>query len=484
MSPGNQPVLVAGATGYVGGRLIPALLAAGFPVRVLVRDRQRFTGRAHARSVEVFEGDVLKRDTLIAALTGMRAAYYLVHSMADAPDFHARDLVAARTFGTAAKVAGVPRIIYLGGLGDPKQALSPHLRSRQETGAALGVAGIPVTEFRAAIIVGSGSVSFEMIRYLTERLPVMICPRWVFTRVQPIGIDDVIQYLAAALLVPASTGQVIEIGGADVLTYGEMMMGYARVRGLKRRLIPVPLLTPHLSSYWVHWVTPISARLAHPLIEGLRNEVIVRDDKAKRLFPDIRPVDYRTAVSRAVADLEEGTVATSRSDALASSRAGTPVVISEREGTILEQRELLVTASPRRVFQTFTSLGGDRGWLYANWAWWLRGIGDRLLGGSGLRRGRRDAQQLRVGDALDFWRVEAVEPDRLLRLRAEMKVPGRAWLQFEVRPESETRSRLVQRAFFVPKGLVGLAYWYLLYPIHAVIFSGLIRAIAHEAARP
>ena len=376
------------------------------------------------------------------------------------------------------------RIIYLGGLGDPKADLSLHLRSRQETGRALAEAGVPVTEFRAAVIVGSGSVSFEMIRNLTERIPVMICPRWVFTRVQPIAIRNVLDYLAAALTVEASAGSVVEIGGADILTYGEMMMGYAAVRGLRRWLIPVPVLTPRLSSYWVHWMTPVPATIARPLIQGLRNEVIVRDDSARRLFPEITPMDYRKAVRQALDGLEAGEVETAWFDALSSSRGDAPtVMLRTQEGIIVERRQQEVEASPEAVFGVVASLGGERGWLYWDWAWRLRGLADRMVGGVGLRRGRRHPTEVRVGDALDFWRVEAVEPGRLLRLRAEMKLPGRAWLQLETRPLPNSRTQLLQTAFFAPKGLLGLLYWYVLYPFHSLIFSGMIRQIASHAVQ-
>jgi len=475
-------VLVTGATGYVGGRLVPRLLEAGYRVRCLVRDSARLQGRSWLGQVEVVQGDVLKPETLSAAMQGVKAAYYLIHSMTGSTDFHQRDLVAARHFGHEAKVAGVERIIYLGGLGDPAADLSQHLRSRQQTGEALQQAGVPVTEFRAAIIVGSGSVSFEMIRYLTERIPAMICPRWVFTRVQPIGIRDVLAYLVAALDAPESSDQVIEIGGSDVLTYGDMMMGYAKVRGLHRMLVPVPVLTPRLSSHWVHWVTPIPAEIARPLIEGLRNEVVVRDGTARRLFPHIQPMDYQTAVQLALERLEASRVETAWSDALVTSQRDTPpVVLTVQDGMIIESRRRTVQATSRAVYRAFTGLGGERGWLYANWIWRLRGILDRMVGGVGLRRGRRQPGDLRSGDALDFWRVETVEPDRLLRLRAEMKVPGDAWLQFEAMSQSDQETLLVQTVFFAPKGLFGFLYWYLLYPAHGVIFSGMIRELGRWA---
>jgi len=480
--PTSRLVLITGATGYVGGRLLPRLLEAGYRVRCLARDPARLEGRPWLEQVEVVEGDVLEPETLPAAMQGVDAAYYLIHSMSGSADFHERDLSAAGNFGDAAKVAGVQQIVYLGGLGDPDADLSQHLRSRQKTGEALREAGVPVTEFRAAIIVGSGSVSFEMIRYLTERIPVMICPQWVYTRVQPISIRNVLEYLIAALETPESRGEIIEIGGTDVLTYGDMMMGYAEVRGLRRVLLPVPVLTPRLSSHWVHWMTPIPADIARPLIEGLRNEVIVRDDKAHRLFPTIQPMDYQASVRLALTNLEASEVETAWSDALVTSQGDiSPVVLTTQDGMIIEQRQRLVQATPAVVYRAFAGLGGERGWLYANWAWRLRGVMDRLIGGVGLRRGRRHPSEVRVGDALDFWRVEAVEPGRMLRLRAEMKVPGDAWLQFEIGPQSQGETLLLQTAFFAPKGLLGFLYWYVLYPIHGLIFSGMIRNLARQA---
>jgi len=310
----------------------------------------------------------------------------------------------------------------------------------------------------------------------------MICPRWVFTRVQPIAIGDVLNYLVAALETPQSSGRIIEIGGSDVITYGDMMVGYARARGLRRWLLSVPVLTPRLSSYWVHLVTPIPASIARPLIDGLRNEVIVRDETARELFPQIEPMDYPSAVSLALADLEAHHIETSWSDALVTSQGDVaPVTLSTQEGMIIERRQQMVSTPPNVVFQMISSLGGQTGWLYLNWAWGLRGWIDRLVGGVGLRRGRRDPEVVRIGDAIDFWRVESVDPDKRLLLRAEMKLPGRAWLQFETHSYSGEQTRLVQTAFFAPKGLFGLAYWYLLYPIHRLIFAGMIRNLAQRA---
>ncbi len=480
---GAKLILVSGATGYVGGRLVPRLLAAGYRVRCLARDPIRLQGRPGLDQVEIAQGDVLQPASLVAAMRGVSVVYYLVHSLGSGGNFSERDLAAARNCAEAAKFAGVERIIYLGGLGDPLGDLSPHLRSRQETGAALREAGVPVTEFRAAVIVGSGSLSFEMIRYLTERLPVMICPKWVFTRIQPIAIRNVLDYLVAALDCAASTGRILEIGGRDVLTYAGMMTGYARARGLTRRLLAVPVLTPRLSSYWVHLVTPIPANIARPLIKGLGNEVIVRDAAALKLFPAIQPLDYATAVRLALDKMESRHVETAWSDSLTSSQGDkTPVTLISSEGMIIERRQRTVAAPPDAVYRSFARLGGSRGWLYMDWAWQLRGMVDRLCGGVGMRRGRRDPIDLRMGDALDFWRVEMIEPGRLIRLRAEMRVPGAAWFEFKALRQTVVPTLLTQTAFFEPKGLFGLFYWYALYPVHALIFSGLIRQIAEQAA--
>ncbi len=484
MHADHQTILVTGATGYIGGRLVPRLVGSGWRVRVLVRSRSRVAARAWRSQVEVAVGDVLDAQALSEALAGIDTAYYLVHSMSSGADFHERDMQAARAFGRAAKAAGVNRIIYLGGLGDPASELSDHLRSRQSTGEALRESGVPVTEFRAAVIVGAGSISFEMIRYLVERLPVMICPKWIYSRIQPIAVDDLLEYLVSALDAPDSQGQIVEIGGKDAVTYRGMMLGYAQARGLKRLLVPVPVLTPRLSAYWVHWITPIHAGISSALIEGLHNDVVVTNDLARRLFPRVEPMDYAGAIARVIDDLDAGRIDTSWSDALgAPAWREQPVGLESRHGMIIERRRMRVSAPARDVYRVFTGIGGARGWYFATWAWRLRGALDRLLGGVGLRRGRRHPDHLRIGDALDFWRVEDLQPDRSVRLRAEMKLPGRAWLQFEAREADDGATHLEQTAAFIPKGLPGLAYWYGLYPLHAWIFGGLVRAIARRAER-
>lgn len=479
----DHHILVTGVTGYVGGRLIPRLLNAGYDVRVLVRrSASRLNSRKWKDQVEIVVGDVLDPSSLSKAMEGIDTAYYLIHSMSGNEEFKQRDIQAAHNFAQAATNAGINNIIYLGGLGHSEGNLSEHLRSRQETGAALRQFDVPVTEFRAGMVVGSGSLSFEMMRNLTERLPVMIAPRWVYTKTQPIAIRDVLNYLISALTTPESQGHIIEIGGKDVLTYADMMMRYARLRGLHRKILPVPVLTPRLSSYWVHWMTPVSASVASPLIAGLRNELVVTDASARALFPDIKPLDFDTAVQLALARMENGEIETVWSDAIASSQGDMkPVSLTQEQGMLIERRQKVVDADVTAVFQAFSGLGGERGWPPYNWLWRARGLLDRLVGGVGMRRGRRHPDNLRQGEALDFWRVELVEPNHLLRLRAEMKLPGRGWLQFEVSPRDDGRADLVQTAYFASKGLFGLVYWYSIYPLHGLIFSRMIEAVAECA---
>jgi uncharacterized protein YbjT (DUF2867 family) len=475
-------VLVTGATGYIGGRLVPKLLELGYSVKVLARDPERVLDRKWADKVEVVTGNVLLADSLEEVMKNVSVAYYLVHSMTGGSNFHERDIQGARNFGNAAKLNGVERIIYLGGLGDPEEDLSKHLSSRHQTGDELRKSGVPVTEFRAAVVVGAGSVSFEIVRYLVERLPAMICPSWVYTKTQPIAIDDLLEYLACAMSVPESADEVIEIGGRDVVTYGDMIHGYAKARGLKRLLLPVPFLTPRLSSYWVHLVTPIPASIGRPLVEGLRNEVIIRNPNAREIFPDINPVSYLDAVMITLEDLEYGRVETSWSDAVGKDRDEiTKIRMDTKTGFNLEQRVIEVTASKRVVYKCFSGIGAERGWYHATWLWKLRGFIDRLIGGVGLRRGRRHPDDLRIGDALDFWRVEDIEENHMVLLRAEMKVPGKAWLQFKVTEIDNGKSYLEQTAIFAPKGLFGLLYWYALYPLHGWIFGGLIKKIRNKS---
>lgn len=478
-------ILVTGATGYVGGRLVPRLRAAGYRVRCLARDPSRLQGRGW-QGVEVVRGDVLDPDSLAPAMEGVTEAFYLVHSMAAGPAYEVRDRLAATHFAGAAARAGVDRILYLGGLAPIQEGLSAHLRSRLETGDALRRGTVPVTEFRASVIVGSGSLSFELVRYLTERLPFIVAPRWVATRCQPIGIRDVLAYLVAGIEEPRSAGRIIEIGGADVVTYRDMMLQYARARDLKRWMITVPVLTPRLSSLWLGLVTPIPSAVARQLIDGLRNETICHGDAAGEIFPDIDPMPFGGALRLALRRLEDHEVETTWTGAYSSEpkELPPPVILTDEEGLNTETRSRLVDAPPEKVFETVARIGGDTGWYHADFMWKIRGLLDRLCGGVGMRRGRRHPTKLRVGDPLDFWRVEAWDPPHLIRLRAEMKVPGLAWLQFTVEPkEGGTKSLLVQKALFAPRGLWGFLYWWALYPAHGVIFSGMIDSIARRAEK-
>jgi uncharacterized protein YbjT (DUF2867 family) len=414
-------------------------------------------------------------------MEGVDVAYYLIHSMTQGEGkFEDRDRMAAEHFGMAASAAGVHRIIYLGGLGKADEALSPHLASRHEVGRILRSSGVPVTEFRAAVIVGSGSISFEIIRYLIEGLPMMFTPRWMETRCQPIAIANVLDYLTLALQEPGSVGRTLEIGGPDVLSYREMMLGYASARKLRRLLVPLPVLTPRLSSLFLHMITPIPAPISRALIEGMRNEVVVHDHSAEELFA-VALIPYHEAVQRALQRIQSGAVETYWTGARTGLQPG--VTLKVTEGMILDERRVESAASAAELFATFSGIGGERGWFYGDWGWKLRGAMDRLVGGVGLRRGRRNPDELRPGDALDFWRVETVDPGRLVRLRAEMKVPGRAWLQFEASNMPGGGALLVQTAFFEPYGFLGLVYWYLLHPIHELFFSGMSRAIARGAER-
>jgi uncharacterized protein YbjT (DUF2867 family) len=474
-----KKILVTGATGYIGSLLIPELITMGYHVRCMVRDEKKVREQDWYTVAEIIVADVFDKKSLVDTMFDIDAAYYLVHSMAAGNDFHEQDLIAARNFGQSAAKAGVKQIIYLGGLGDPESELSIHLRSRQESGKALRESGVPVTEFRAAVIVGSGSISFEMIRYLTERIPVMICPSWVYTKTQPIAIYDVISYLLSALQTIECLGQIIEIGGADVITYKQMMLGYAQVRGLRRFMIPVPVLTPRLSSYWVHLVTPIASSIAQPLIDGLKNEVVIRNTKVQTIFPQIKPKSYKDAVSEALSPLQSMKIVPG-GDIDVSQGPLIPISVFTEKGMIIEKRQIQIQASPETVFECFSSIGGQTGWLYMNWAWQIRGWLDSLLGGVGMRRGRKDQNSLLPGDTIDFWYVETVIPNQLICLRSEMKLPGKAWLQFETYHIKNNCSLLVQSVCYAPKGLIGILYWYLLYPIHRLVFDGLFRKIVRQ----
>lgn len=478
-------ILLTGATGYVGGRLRARLEARGDrPLRCMAR-RPEFLASRVAASTEVVHGDVLRAETLRAALEDVHTAYYLVHSMGSEEGFERQDRMGAEAFASAARAAGVRRIVYLGGLGDPDADLSPHLRSRHEVGEVLRASGVPVVEFRASVVLGSGSLSFEMLRALVERLPLMVTPRWIDVGTQPIAIGDLLSYLEAALELPPDADRIYEIGGADRTSYGEMMREYARLRGLRRIMLPVPVLTPRLSGLWLGLVTPVYARVGRALVESICHETVVRDDAARRDFA-IEPVGVRQALRDALANEDRAFAETRWSDAISS--GGTDPATFDasaavRDGRVLvDTRERRVDAPADRVFAAVRRIGGRNGWYAFDWLWKLRGWIDLAFGGVGVRRARRDPEQLCVGDALDWWRVEAVEPDRLLRLRAEMRLPGRAWLEFDVRPD-ERGCAIRQTAVFEPSGLSGLAYWYGIYPLHAAVFGGMLDGIVEAASR-
>ena len=481
MLPSPKLILVTGATGYVGGRLVPRLLEAGYRVRVLVRDAARLQGRSWLKSVEVVSGDALFPETLVTALKDVSIAYYLIHGKQGGRLNADRDLQLARNFANAAGEVRLERIIYLGELVDPTSELSPYLRARHETGDILRYSSVPVTQFRAGMIVGSGSALFEMIRYLTEREPVLVCPAWFFSEAQPIAIRDVLSYLIATLETTESSGKMIEIGGPTRLTYADMLRGYARERHLKRILVHLPFHTPRLSAYWVHMVTPIHWRVVLPLIEGLRARLIVRDEAARRLFPQIKPIDFQTAVHLALGRIQRDNVETSWSDALVTVAGDVkPYTFTVEEGMFIETRQMLLDLKPETVFRSYAGIGGERGWLYMDWAWGMRGWLDKAVGGVGIRRGRRHPDDVRTGEALDFWRVEEVEPNRLLRLRAEMKLPGKAWLEFKSEQQPD-KTLFTVTAYFAPRGLFGFLYWYAMWLPHRFIFDGLTRRLASRA---
>lgn len=466
-------ILLTGATGYVGGRLLQSLEDDRYSVRCMARRPEALRGRV-GKNTEVVFGDCFDSASLGSALAGVHTAYYLVHSMGSAGSFEEKDRQAAINFAEAAHAAHVRRIIYLGGLGEG--ALSPHLRSRQEVGEALRKPGVEVIEFRASIVIGSGSLSFEMIRALVERLPVMICPAWVSIAAQPIGIEDLVGYLVQASALPYTDKLIIEIGGADRVSYKDIMREYARQRNLSRLMISVPVLTPRLSSLWLGLITPVYARVGRKLIDSIRNPTVVRDPSALRLF-SIRPKGVREIIARAIVNEDREFAATKWSDAL-SSRGEQSSWGGVRFGNrIVDSREAEVNVPSEIAFRPIRRIGGRTGWYYGDWLWQLRGFVDLLVGGVGVRRGRRDPEMLQAGDTLDFWRVEAFEKDKRLRLASEMKLPGRAWLEFEVEDRGTT-SVIRQTAIFDPVGVAGLLYWYLLYPVHNLVFAKMLQGIA------
>jgi uncharacterized protein YbjT (DUF2867 family) len=471
-------VLLTGATGYIGGRLLKELEARGRRVRCLARHPEFLRPRL-AATTELVQGDALEPATLEHALEGVDTAYYLVHSMHGGAGFREKDREAARNFGQAARAAGVRRIVYLGGLGNADQPLSAHLRSRHEVGEVLRASGVPTIEFRASIIIGSGSLSFELIRALVERLPAMITPRWVDVVAQPIAVTDVLSYLLAALDVAEGGDRTFEIGGADRVSYRGIMREYARQRGLRRWMISVPVLTPKLSSLWLGLVTPLYAGIGRILIDSIRHETTVRDGSALEVFP-IRPMGIREAIAVALRNEDHEFAQTRWSDSLSTASPKRDWGGTRFGNRVVDTRTINVAAPPEAAFAPIRRIGGHTGWYFANGLWALRGWLDLLVGGVGMRRGRRDPERLLPGDVVDCWRVEAFEPPQRLRLAAEMKLPGRAWLEFEVQAGG-SGTQLRQTALFDPLGLWGLAYWYGVWPLHQIVFAGMLRGIARAA---
>jgi uncharacterized protein YbjT (DUF2867 family) len=473
MSAALPRVAIAGATGYIGGRLAPRLIESGYTVRCLVRCPGKLAAREWARSpgLEIVETDFEGDASLARALEGCDTAFYLIHSMNSAGARYAdRDRILALRFAEAARCAQVSRIIYLGGLGETGPDLSEHLSSRREVEQALASTGLSVTVLRAAMIIGSGSASFEILRYLVERLPVMVTPRWVSTPCQPIAVRNVIAYLHGVLSKPETAGQVFDIGGPEVLRYRDIMAIMAEELGLRRRyVIPVPVLTPRLSSYWIHLITPLSHDIAKPLAEGLRNPVVCRDNRIATLIPQ-HLLSVRQAIRAALSSIAERRVHTNWS--MAGPIPGDP---NWAGGTVFRDE--------RAVYRAVCRVGGGHGWYAADWLWKIRGWMDVLVGGPGLRRGRRDPEQVGYGEALDFWRVVGIERDRRLALRAEMRLPGEALLEFRIDGLSAARSSLSQSALFRPRGLFGLLYWYAVAPLHSVVFRGMLAGIEREALR-
>lgn len=474
-------IAIAGVTGYIGGRLAPRLLASGHTLRCLVRTPQKLSDRDWSADpkAEVRKVDLADQAALTRELEGCEVAFYLVHSMMSAAGEYAKqDNELAIAFASAARAARVGRIVYLGGLGETGEGLSEHLTSRREVETALGSTGVPVTVLRAAMIIGSGSASFEILRYLVHRLPVMITPKWVTTRCQPIAIDNVLAYLEGVLSVPETSGQVFDIGGSEVLPYRDIMRIMTQELGLPPRwVIPIPVLTPRLSSYWIHLVTPLSSKIARPLAEGLKNEVVCREDRITKLVPQ-KLLDVREAIRAALTQVEAHLVETNWS--MAGPIAGDP---DWSGGTVFrDQREVALEVSAASAFRAVCRIGGNNKW-HAHRLWQIRGWLDRLAGGPGLRRGRRLPDDLRYGDALDFWRVVAVERGRWLSLRAEMKLPGEALLDFRIEATGDDSCTLKQIALFAPKGLFGLVYWYAVLPFHGLIFRGMLKGIEKDALR-
>ncbi|MEO6200074.1 MAG: SDR family oxidoreductase [Cryobacterium sp.] len=481
-------VLVTGATGYIGGRLVPMLLDAGFSVRVIVRSPQKLTDVPWADRVEIVRGDLGDVESLRRACAGIDVLYYLVHSMGSRGDFEGTERTAAENVSAAAGQADVSRIVYLGGLHPDTDTLSPHLRSRAEVGRILLASGVPTAALQAGVVIGSGSTSFEMIRHLTDVLPYMPAPKWVRNRIQPIAVRDVLYYLQASADLPADVNRTFDIGGPDVLRYGQMMNGYALEAGLRQRPIAsLPVLTPWLASQWVNLVTPIPRNLAVPIIASLQYDCVVHERDIDRYIP--RPdgglTGYRRAVRLALGRMRDGEVETSWRNASIAGASSNPLPSDpEWAGHLVftDLREKRTDAKPEQLWRVIEGIGGENGWYSFPLAWAIRGWLDKLVGGVGLRRGRRDPDRLHTGDALDFWRVERIDRGRFLRLRAEMRLPGKAWLELSVEPTPGGGSLYSQRAIFFPRGLGGRLYWLSILPFHGLIFSGMASRITEEAA--
>lgn len=487
MAEQSRTALVTGATGYIGGRLVPRLLDAGFTVRAAARSTSLLRDRPWAADVEPVVLDVLDPDTLGPALAGVDVAYYLIHAIGKGDDFADLDRRAARNFADAARRAGVRRIVYLGGLNPEDEELSPHLRSRAEVGRILLDSGVPTAVLQAAVIIGSGGASFEMLRYLTERLPAMVTPTWVSSRIQPIAVRDVLHYLVGAASMPPQVNRTFDIGGPDVLTYLEMMQRYANVAGLpRRRVLPVPVLSPSLSSHWVGFVTPVPSGIARPLVESLRNTVVCREHDIADWVPDPDGglTSFDRSVKLALQRIRDADVATHWSDAEVRGAPSDPLPTDpDWAGGDLytDERERVVAASRESLWEVVEGIGGEHGWYSWALAWRVRGVLDRFSGGPGMRRGRRNPDAVHVGDALDWWRVEEVKPLELLRLRGEMRVPGEAWLDLSIGTDERDRTLLRQRAIFHPRGLSGQLYWWSVWPFHGIVFGSMQRNIAKAA---
>lgn len=474
-----------GATGYVGGRLAPMLVRAGHEVRCLTRRPEKLRDVPWAPSVGIVEGDALERESLDPAMSGVDVVYYLVHSIGSGSHFEESDRRAALNTAEAAAAAGVDRIVYLGGLVPTEETASAHLTSRAEVGQILLDGTVPAVALQAGVIIGSGSASFEMLRYLTERLPVMVTPKWVRSLVQPIAVRDVLTYLIGALELPPETNRRFDVVGPDILSYREMMQRYAAVAGLTRRIIiPVPVLSPWLSSQWVNVVTPVPKAIAQPLIESLRNNAVAREHDIETLIP-VDACGFDEAVHLALESVRHARVTTRWSGAQWPGAPSDPMPTDPKwsGGTVYrDERSATIRADVDDVWASVEGIGGDRGWYSFPIAWVVRGLMDRLVGGVGLRRGRRDPDRLEIGDAVDFWRVEALERPTLLRLRAEMRLPGDAWLEFTISTEGD-RFVLDQRALFFPHGLAGQLYWWTISPFHNIVFGTMIKNLASASGR-